>query len=403
MSLTIPARSPNVGYTTQSLYMQDKVGDGLVFDFGSVPPEITSEQIYMGPGGESLMTAAAAWQQVATDLESSAAAYNSVLQQLTEVWQGPGATAMVTAGMPYVWWLQDIAQRAAQLGIQAQAAATAFQVAHATVVPPPVIAANRTQWATLVATNLFGHNGPAIAANEAHYAEMWAQDVAAMSQYSASSQAAVSAISPFTTAPVTSRSGATSTAPAAVTSTGATKAAVANPSASAVAGDGLLSTQTLTELATPYVQSLVSSGAPINLLTMLATFTGYNALAEATRGNKPPMVPGPGGPSGPGDSVPSPKPNATAPVSVAAGSAPRMGNLSVPPNWAQPQNIPPAATPLSHPPQGGKQTIPVGLPTIPAVPVIAAGARKRKKGSDPDDFDYGKPMPPLIMRHPSGG
>jgi len=297
MSLTIPARSPNVGYTTQSLYMQDKVGDGLVFDFGSVPPEITSEQIYMGPGDESLMTAAAAWQQVATDLESSAAAYNSVLQQLTEVWQGPGATAMVTAGMPYVWWLQDIAQRAAQLGIQAQAAATAFQVAHATVVPPPVIAANRTQWATLVATNLFGHNGPAIAANEAHYAEMWAQDVAAMSQYSASSQAAVSAISPFTTAPVTSRSGATSTAPAAVTSTGATKAAVANPSASAVAGDGLLSTQTLTELATPYVQSLVSSGAPINLLTMLATFTGYNALAEATRGNKPPMVPGPGGPS----------------------------------------------------------------------------------------------------------
>jgi PPE-repeat protein len=384
--------------------MQDKVGDGIVFDFGSVPPEIISEQIYMGPGGGSLMTAAAAWQQVASELESSAAAYNAVLQQLTDVWQGPSAAAMVTAGMPYVWWLQDIALRTAETGIQVRAAAAAFQVAHATVVPPPAIAANRTEWTALVATNLFGHNTPAIAANEAHYAEMWAQDVAAMSQYSASSRAATSAIRPFTSAPVTSRSAATATAPVTVTSTGATKAAVADAAASAVTGDGLLSTQTLPDLAIPYVQSLVSSGAPINLLTMLATFTGYNALAEATRGNKPPMVPGLGGPGGPGGSVPSPKPHATAPVSASAGSAPRMGNLSVPPNWAQPQNIPPAASPLSNTPQGGKQRIPIGLPTIPAVPVITAGARKRrKKGSDPDDFDYGKPMPPLITRHPSGG
>jgi PPE-repeat protein len=384
--------------------MQDKVGDGIVFDFGSVPPEIISEQIYMGPGGGSLMTAAAAWQQVASELESSAAAYNAVLQRLTDVWQGPSAAAMVTAGMPYVWWLQDIALRAAQTGIQVRAAAAAFQVAHATVVPPPAIAANRTEWTALVATNLFGHNTPAIAANEAHYAEMWAQDVAAMSHYSASSRAATSAIRPFTSAPVTSRSAATATAPVTVASTGATKAAVADAAASAVTGDGLLSTQTLPDLAIPYVQSLVSSGAPINLLTMLATFTGYNALAEATRGNKPPMVRGLGGPGGPGGSVPSPKPNATAPVSASAGSAPRMGNLSVPPNWAQPQNIPPAASPLSNTPQGGKQRIPIGLPTIPAVPVITAGARKRKKkGSDPDDFDYGKPMPPLITRHPSGG
>jgi PPE-repeat protein len=368
-----------------------------VFDFGSLPPEITSGQIYMGPGAESLMTAAAAWQQIASELEFSAASYNCVLQQLIEAWQGPSATAMVMAGMPYVLWLQDIALRAAQLGIQAQTAAAAFQLAHATVVPPPVIAANRTQWAELVATNLFGYNSPAIAANEAHYAEMWAQDVAAMSQYSASSQAATSDIRPFTTAPVTSRPAATATAPVSVTSASAAKAAAADPTASAVTGDGLFSTLIPPNLANPYVQSLVSSGSPINLLTMLATFTGYNALAEATRGNRP-MAPEAGGLGG---SVALPR--ATAPVSASAGNAPRMGNLSVPPNWAEPQNIPPSAAPLSSTPPGGKQRLPIGFPTIPAVPVIAAGARKKKKGSDPDDFDYGKPMPPLITRHPSGG
>jgi PPE-repeat protein len=382
--------------------MRDKVGDDIVFDFGSAPPEITSEQIYIGPGGGSLMTAAAAWQQIASELESSAAAYNSVLQQLIGQWQGPSAIAMMTAGMPYVWWLQDIAVRAGQLAIQAEAAAAAFQTAHATVVPPLVIAANRSRWAALVATNLLGQNSPAIAANEAHYAEMWAQDVAAMSQYSTSSRAATSGIMPFTTAPVTSRPGATVTAPVTVTSTGATKAAVADPPVGTLIGGGLLGTQTLPDLTNAYVQSLVSSGTPINLLTMVATFTGYNALAEATRGNRP-MVPGPGGRGGPGGSVALPKPTGAAPVSASGGNAPRVGSLSVPPNWAPPQNIPPAATPLPNMAQGGRQRIPIGVPTVPAVPVITAGARRRKKGSDPDDFDYGKPMPPLITRHPSGG
>jgi PPE-repeat protein len=47
-------------------------------------------------------------------------------------------------------------------------------------VPPAVIAANRTQLASLVATNVLGQNTPAIAVTEAQYGEMWAQDAAAM-------------------------------------------------------------------------------------------------------------------------------------------------------------------------------------------------------------------------------
>ena len=56
-------------------------------------------------------------------------------------------------------------------------------------VPPPVIAANRTQLASLIATNVLGQNTPAIAANEAQYGEMWAQDAAAMYGYAANSAA----------------------------------------------------------------------------------------------------------------------------------------------------------------------------------------------------------------------
>ncbi len=48
------------------------------------------------------------------------------------------------------------------------------------VVHPSQVAANRASLAALVATNVLGQNAPAIASTEAHYAEMWAQDVIAM-------------------------------------------------------------------------------------------------------------------------------------------------------------------------------------------------------------------------------
>ena len=66
-----------------------------------------------------------------------------------------------------------------------------------------MIAANRTQLASLTATNVFGQNTPAIAANEAQYGEMWAQDAAAMYGYAANSAATTAKVTPFTAAPQT--------------------------------------------------------------------------------------------------------------------------------------------------------------------------------------------------------
>ena len=53
--------------------------------------------------------------------------------------------------------------------------------------PPATVVANRAQLVTLVASNLLGHNAPAIAAAEAQYTEMWAQDAAALFGYAATS------------------------------------------------------------------------------------------------------------------------------------------------------------------------------------------------------------------------
>src|SRR6202022_4648285 len=55
---------------------------------------------------------------------------------------------------------------------------------------------------TLVATNFFGQNTPAIMATEAQYMEMWAQDAAAMYGYAASS-AAATVLTPYQSPPNT--------------------------------------------------------------------------------------------------------------------------------------------------------------------------------------------------------
>src|ERR1700745_3978567 len=155
------------------------------------PPEVNSALMYSGAGSGPLMAAASAWNELAADLESTATSYQSIIAQLTGgPWLGPTATRMASAAAPYIAWLQGSSIQAAQTRGQASLAAAAYESAFAATVPPSVIAANRALLAALIATNFLGQNTPAIAATEAHYMEMWAQDAAAMYAYAAASATA---------------------------------------------------------------------------------------------------------------------------------------------------------------------------------------------------------------------
>lgn len=169
-----------------------------MIDFAALPPEINSARMYAGPGSASMLAAASAWNTMAAEMRSASASYDSVVAGLTgESWFGPSSMLMVTAVAPYLDWLSTTAAQAEQAGTQAHAAAAAYESAFAMTVPPAVIAANRAQLSNLVATNLFGQNTGAIAATEAQYSEMWAQDAAAMNGYASASKAATQ-LTPFT-------------------------------------------------------------------------------------------------------------------------------------------------------------------------------------------------------------
>lgn len=180
-------------------------------DFAALPPEVNSGRMYAGPGSGSLLAASAAWDELAAELHTAAASYRSVITELTSgAWLGASSTRMAAAAAPYATWLTATAEQAEQTGAQAKTAAAAHASAFAMTVPPALIAANRTQLMTLVATNFFGQNAPAIAATEAQYAEMWAQDASAMYSYAAAAQTA-SAMTPFVNPPQTANPGGVAT------------------------------------------------------------------------------------------------------------------------------------------------------------------------------------------------
>ncbi len=192
-----------------------------MLDFGAYPPEYNSGRMYVGAGSGPLLAAAAAWDELAAELQAVGASYHSTIETLaTGPWTGPSSIAMAAAAAPYVVWLNATGAQAEQAGAQAKLAAGAYEAAFAATVPPPVIAANRTLLAALIASNILGQNTPAIAATETHYLQMWAQDAAAMYCYAASSASAAQ-LTPFTEPPQTTNESAGQSQAAAVGQSGA--------------------------------------------------------------------------------------------------------------------------------------------------------------------------------------
>ncbi len=96
-------------------------------DFGVLPPEINSGRMYAGPGSGPMLAAAAAWDGLATELQSTAADYGSVISVLTGVWSGQSSGTMAAAAAPYVAWMSATAALAREAAAQASAAAAAYE------------------------------------------------------------------------------------------------------------------------------------------------------------------------------------------------------------------------------------------------------------------------------------
>jgi PPE-repeat protein len=352
-------------------------------DFAILPPEVNSARMYAGPGSGSLMAAAGSWDSLASELSTTAKTYESVVSGLTTLhWRGPASESMTATATPYVGWLYTTAEQTKQTAMQARAAAAAFEQAFAMTVPPPVITANRTQLTSLIATNFFGQNTAAIAATEAQYAEMWAQDAAAMYGY-ASSSAAAAMLTPFTQpqqttnpAGLPAQSAAVSQAATLVSNTLHGLATGPMPQSlqdfwtnfgidAPIWGD-LSSSGVFTLPATLNIAGFVEKGA-LDEDTIAEAFGGLpTALADAVRPSVPTTALSGGGGA----------------VSAVLTGAKSIGPLSVPPSWSAP-----SVSRVSALSGAGLTTLPgtdeavgSGMPGVPGMP---AGTHARAFGVVP--------------------
>ncbi len=327
-------------------------------DFATLPPEVNSGRMYAGPGSGPMLAAATAWDGLAAELQSTAASYGTVISELSGgPWLGPSSASMAAAVAPYIEWMTSAAAQAEQTATQANAAAAAYEAAFAMTVPPTLIAANRSLLMTLIATNIFGQNTMAIAATEADYAEMWAQDAAAMYGYAGSS-AAASTLTPFTAPPPTTNpAGVAATAGQSIISSGpqlinalpqalsglaSAPAAVDPTSALLAALTSIIIPLTAIDIPIATASATASTTSASASFTSVGTnYRGFliNADRDFAQGKGPYTGYGPGA-----DMLPQwffGGPNAlaeassAAPPSVAAtmGQATTLGRLSVPSAW----------------------------------------------------------------------
>ena len=328
-------------------------------DYAALPPEINSARMYLGPGSGPMLAAATAWDGLAASLHAAASSYQSEVAALTVgPWLGPAAGLMAAAAAPYVAWTRISATQAEQTAGQARAAAAAYEAAFAETVPPPVIAANRTQLMTLVATNIFGQNTPAIATTEAQYAEMWAQDAAAMYGYAGAS-ALATALTPFSPPPRNTNSSGPATQAAAVQQATGTAAGNAQSAVSSVPQAMSAVPTTLTSLAAAPAQA--TPFGLLDLINLLGSLSGifvdpeigsaglaasvvalpYDVVGALTGFHTDDIVSGWAGMEpfpGTGPVPPSPFPVITnlaggSAMTAGLGEARAVGALSVPPTW----------------------------------------------------------------------
>jgi PPE-repeat protein len=332
-------------------------------DFVLLAPEINSARMYAGPRSGSMWAAAAAWDGLAAQLGSSASSFQSTVSSLTGgAWQGPASMTMASAAAPYVQWLTETSAKAELVATQARLSAGAFEAAFTATVPPEAVAANRAQLATLIATNLLGQNTAAIAATEALYTEMWAQDVTAMTAYDASTTAAEAGWTPFSDPPLTLTSLPTPTFTSFLQ-------------------------QLLQELFNSLTQQLMNPMTQLQMLSTPAQFamepmqmamgqlmSGANPLLSGAA-SVPAMDPFLASAVSPAVGSPSTAQLTGSVISAGMGRASSIGKLSVPANWANATPAPAPTPAVAEVPSPAVSPVAASLPTTPYPPSLNVPGR----------------------------
>ncbi|WP_156670052.1 MULTISPECIES: PPE family protein [unclassified Mycobacterium] len=317
-----------------------------VLDSGALPPEAISGRMHSGPGAESMMEAARAWEVLAAQLGEMAEKYRAVISELGVAEQNASVRAITQALAAHAAWLDATAAQARQTATQAGAAASAYGLTRAAAAAPGAIIANRLRRIWLAAANCLGQLSPAIADADADYDRMWAQDTAALVAYARASAAIT--LTPFSSPCArlseTTRHAAAVTEPSRrwrltvapeVISTGAQVISTISEALDALASSPLASFDVALLPKTAALSRLSSLSAPLDVaLNHLSSLNKAAALDRASAVRSRWVTA-----SGADDAA----------TRVSVGNRAAVGALSVPRAWTRSMPSPPWPSPQASP------------------------------------------------------
>lgn len=152
--------------------------------YETLPPETNSANIEMGPGPNSMLAAAQAWERVAKEMSSEVfEPFRRVLDELLEAWSGQSAMRITETTAPFLKWLIELEKQLKVAHEQTTYLRMVYGLARRAIVPRQNILDNRAERDKLVTTKEFGLDSNEIAELDRVYQNYWVQDTNAMRNY----------------------------------------------------------------------------------------------------------------------------------------------------------------------------------------------------------------------------
>lgn len=186
-------------YAQQADYAQIK----HYAEYCSLPPEINSDNLHNGVGGDSLLQAYREWGALCGGMELVSKLLGQELTALQAKWSGPAATQMTEAAASYQEWLDTFTEELNCTANQVEKIGDGYSKALLSTIHPSTIEMLQLQMAEAVQQAESGD----LAAIQRHmtleseYDQMFATDVSAMEYYDATVNAALAALPSLTGPP----------------------------------------------------------------------------------------------------------------------------------------------------------------------------------------------------------
>lgn len=163
------------------------------------PPEITSNEFWMGPSAASFFTSAVELEALAAAIIGMLGGHAAVEAALAFNWPSPTGGIAVMSNVPHMLWLAAVAGLLSEAALGITATGENFELMRASTPTPGQVYENQTEHVALQAANVPAMGGltPNIIANRMDYTRMWVTGVANKYSYASASAAGVQAIPPL--------------------------------------------------------------------------------------------------------------------------------------------------------------------------------------------------------------